>query len=200
MNYTDIHHPAKSVSKKANQIALILSASWLIAISAQFSINLPFSPVPITGQTLVVLLIGALLGKNRGTAAVGLYLAQGAAGLPVFAGGKSGLITLFGPTGGYLIGFTAAAYVVGILMELRYNKSLLYTGFSLLVGNLIIYTFGLFWLAKFVGESQALQLGLFPFLVGDLLKILLAVTILVSSQKIISRYISRDKHSRENFV
>ncbi len=191
MNYTDIHHPVKSVSKKANQIALILSASWLIAISAQFSINLPFSPVPITGQTLVVLLVGALLGKNRGTAAVGLYLAQGAAGLPVFAGGKSGLITLFGPTGGYLIGFTAAAYVVGILMELRYNKSLLYTGFSLLVGNLIIYTFGLFWLAKFVGESQALQLGLFPFLVGDLLKILLGVTILGSSQKIMSRYMSR---------
>ena len=152
---------------------------------------MPFSPVPITGQTLVVLLIGALLGKNRGTAAVGLYLAQGAAGLPVFAGGKSGLITLFGPTGGYLIGFTAAAYVVGILMELRYNKSLLYTGFSLLVGNLIIYTFGLFWLTKFVGESQALQLGLFPFLVGDLLKILLGVTILGSSQKIMSRYMSR---------
>ncbi len=200
MNYTDIHQPIKSVSKKVNQIVLILSASWLIAISAQFSINLPFSPVPITGQTLIVLLIGALLGKNRGTAAVGLYLAQGAAGLPVFAGGKSGLITLFGPTGGYLIGFAAASYVVGILMELRYNKSLLYTGFSLLVGNLIIYTFGLLWLAKFVGESQALQLGLFPFLVGDLLKILLGVTILGSSQKIISRYMSRDKHSRENFV
>ena len=191
MNYTDIRQPVKSVSKKANQILLILSASWLIAISAQFSINLPFSPVPITGQTLIILLIGALLGKNRGAAAVGLYLAQGAAGLPVFAGGKSGLITLFGPTGGYLIGFAAAAYVVGILMELRYNKSLLYTGFSLLVGNLIIYTFGLFWLAKFVGESQALQLGLLPFLAGDLLKILLGVTILGSSQKIMSIYMSR---------
>jgi len=191
MNYTDIRQPVKSVSKKANQILLILSASWLIAISAQFSINLPFSPVPITGQTLIILLIGALLGKNRGAAAVGLYLAQGAAGLPVFAGGKSGLITLFGPTGGYLIGFAAAAYIVGILMELRYGKSLLYTGFSLLVGNLIIYTFGLFWLAKFVGESQALQLGLLPFLAGDLLKILLGVTILGSSQKIMSIYMSR---------
>lgn len=191
MNYTDIRQPVKSVSKKANQILLILSASWLIAISAQFSINLPFSPVPITGQTLIILLIGALLGKNRGTAAVGLYLAQGAAGLPVFAGGKSGLITLFGPTGGYLIGFAAAAYVVGILMELRYGNSLLYMGFSLLVGNLIIYSFGLFWLAKFVGESQALQLGLLPFLAGDLLKILLGVTILGSSQKIMSIYMSR---------
>ena len=191
MNYTDIHHPVKSVSKKANQILLILSASWLIAISAQFSINLPFSPVPITGQTLIILLIGALLGKNRGAAAVGLYLAQGAAGLPVFAGGKSGLITLFGPTGGYLIGFIAAAYVVGILMELRNGKSLLFTGFSLFIGNLIIYTFGLLWLAKFVGESQVLQLGLFPFLVGDILKILLGVTILASSQKIMSRYMSR---------
>jgi biotin transport system substrate-specific component len=191
MDYTNILQPVKSVSKKANQILLILSASWLIAISAQFSINLPFSPVPITGQTLIILLIGALLGKNRGAAAVGLYLAQGAAGLPVFAGGKSGLITLFGPTGGYLIGFIAAAYVVGILMELRNGKSLLFTGFSLFIGNLIIYTFGLLWLAKFVGESQVLQLGLFPFLVGDILKILLGVTILASSQKIMSRYMSR---------
>ena len=192
MNYTDILQPVKSVSKKAKQIALILSASWLIAISALFSINLPFSPVPITGQTLIVLLLGPLLGKNRGAAAVGLYLAQGAAGLPVFAGGKSGLITLLGPTGGYLIGFAAASYVVGILMELRYNKSLLYKGFSLLIGNLIIYTFGLIWLAKFVGESQALQFGLFPFVVGDLLKIFLGVIVLGSSQKIISMYLSRD--------
>ena len=186
MNYIDILQPEKSIPQKARDIAIVISASWLLAISAQFSFNLPFSPVPVTGQTLAVLLIGSLLGKNRGAAAVGLYLLQGAAGLPVFAGGKSGFITLVGPTGGYLIGFIAAAYIVGILAELRYNKSLIYTGFSMLIGTLVIYIFGLFWLVQFVGESSALQLGLFPFLVGDFVKILSGVIVLGGSMKISS--------------
>jgi len=107
MNYIDIIQPQESISKKTTQVVLVLAASWLLAISAQFSFSLPFSPVPITGQTLVVLLLGALLGKNRGTAAVGLYLFQGAIGLPVFAGGKSGFITLAGPTGGYCLLYTS---------------------------------------------------------------------------------------------
>ncbi|MCD4802114.1 MAG: biotin transporter BioY [Anaerolineales bacterium] len=186
MNYIDILQPEKSIPQKARDIAIVISASWLLAISAQFSFNLPFSPVPVTGQTLAVLLIGSLLGKNQGAAAVGLYLLQGAAGLPVFAGGKSGFITLVGPTGGYLIGFIAAAYIVGILAELRYNKSLIYTGFSMLIGTLVIYIFGLFWLVQFVGESSALQLGLFPFLVGDFVKILSGVIVLGGSMKISS--------------
>ncbi len=186
MNYIDILQPENSIPQKARDIAIVISASWLLAISAQFSFNLPFSPVPVTGQTLVVLLIGSLLGKNRGAAAVGLYLLQGAVGLPVFAGGKSGFITLVGPTGGYLIGFIAAAYIVGILAELRYDKSLVYTGFSLFVGSLVIYIFGLFWLVQFVGESSALQLGLFPFLAGDFVKILSGVIVLGGSSKISS--------------
>ena len=186
MNYIDILQPEKSIPQKARDIAIVISASWLLAISAQFSFNLPFSPVPVTGQTLAVLLIGSLLGKNRGAAAVGLYLLQGAAGLPVFAGGKYGFITLVGPTGGYLIGFIAAAYIVGILAELRYDKSLIYTVFSMLIGNLVIYIFGLFWLVQFVRESSALQLGLFPFLVGDFVKILSGVIVLGGSRKISS--------------
>lgn len=186
MNYTDILQPVKSIPQKARDIAIIVSASWLLAISAQFTFNLPFSPVPVTGQTLAVLLIGSLLGKNRGAAAIGLYLLQGAAGLPVFAGGKSGFITLVGPTGGYLIGFIAAAYIVGILTELRYDKSLVYTGFSLLIGSLVIYIFGLFWLVQFVGESSAFQMGLYPFLIGDLAKILSGVIVLGGSRKISS--------------
>lgn len=184
MNYIDIIQPQESISKKTTQVVLVLAASWLLAISAQFSFNLPFSPVPITGQTLVVLLLGALLGKNRGAAAVGLYLFQGAIGLPVFAGGKSGFITLAGPTGGYLVGFIAAAYVVGILMELRYDKSLIYLGFSMLIGNIFIYIFGLFWLVQFVSEAQAFQMGLMPFIVGDILKILVGAIVLGSSVKI----------------
>lgn len=186
MNYTDILQPVKSIPQKARDIAIVVSASWLLAISAQFTISLPFSPVPVTGQTLAVLLIGSLLGKNRGAAAIGLYLLQGAAGLPVFAGGKSGFITLVGPTGGYLIGFIAAAYIVGILTELRYDKSLVYTGFSLLIGSLVIYIFGLFWLVQFVGESSAFQMGLYPFLIGDLAKILSGVIVLGGSRKISS--------------
>ena len=184
MNYTNILQPVKSIPQKTRDIAIVISASWLLAISAQFTFNLPFSLVPVTGQTLVVLLIGSLLGKNRGAAAVGLYLLQGAAGLPVFAGGKSGFITLVGPTGGYLIGFIAAAYIVGILTELRYDKSLVYIGFSMIVGSLVIYIFGLFWLVQFVGESSVLQMGLFPFLAGDFVKILSGVIMLGGSRKI----------------
>jgi len=186
MNYIDILQPEKSIPQKTRDIAIVISASWLLAISAQFSFNLPFSPVPVTGQTLAVLLIGSLLGKNRGAAAVGLYLLQGAVGLPVFAGGKSGFITLVGPTGGYLIGFIAAAYIMGILTELRHDKSLIYTGFSMLTGSLVIYIFGLFWLVQFVGETSALQLGLFPFLIGDFVKILSGVIVLGGSRKISS--------------
>jgi len=186
MNYIDILQPVKSIPQKARDIGIVISASWLLAISAQFTFNLPFSPVPVTGQTLAVLLIGSLLGKDRGAAAVGLYLLQGAVGLPVFAGGKSGFITLVGPTGGYLIGFIAAAYIVGILTELRHDKSLVYIGFSMLVGNLVIYIFGLFWLVQFVGESSALQMGLFPFLTGDFVKILSGVIVLGGSRKISS--------------
>lgn len=186
MNYVDILQSERAISSKAANIIVILLASWLIGVSAQFSIVLPFSPVPITGQTIIILLIGVLLGKARGTAAVGLYILQGAAGLPVFAGGKSGLLTLVGPTGGYLVGFLVAVYVVGILSELRHNNSIIYTVLSLIIGNIIIYAFGLIWLVRFVGEAQALSLGFFPFLVGDILKIFIGVLILTGSQKILS--------------
>jgi len=187
MNYTDILLPQKSVSTRAINIAVVLGTSWLIWISAQISINIPFSPVPITGQTLVILLAGLILGKTRGTASVAAYLVQGAAGLPVFAGGKSGLVTLFGPTGGYLFGFLAAAYIVGLLSELRHKRSLFQAASSLLIGNIIIYFFGLLWLARFVGETRSLELGLYPFLVGDVLKILLGIVIVGGGSLLIER-------------
>ena len=186
MNYVNILQSEKSISSKATNIIVILLASWLIGVSAQFSIVLPFSPIPITGQTIIILLMGVLLGKERGTAAVGLYILQGVAGLPVFAGGKSGLLTLVGPTGGYLVGFLGAVYVVGVLSELRHDNSISYTVFSLIIGNVIIYAFGLIWLVRFVGETQALSLGFFPFLVGDIVKIFIGVLVLTGSQKILS--------------
>ena len=124
MNYTDILHPQNPVNSRFSNIALTLGASWLIALSAQITFQIPFSPVPVTGQTLVVLLCGLLLGKNLAAAAVGSYLLQGAAGLPFFAGGKSGLATLLGPTGGYLFGFLAAlrTFIQGFVDRLRRRR------------------------------------------------------------------------------
>ena len=175
MNYSDILIQERSLPNRVVNIAIIMGTSWIIAISAQITIYLPFSPVPITAQTLAVLLAGLYLGKNLGAASIAAYLAQGAVGLPFFASGKSGLATLFGPTGGYLFGFLAAVYIVGMLSELRYQRSLFQASSTIIVGNVIIYIFGLVWLAQFVGESQVLQLGLYPFLIGDLLKILLGI-------------------------
>lgn len=191
MNYSDILIPERSLPNRIVNTAIILCASWIIAVSAQITILLPFSPVPITAQTLAVLLTGFILGKKLGTASVAAYLAQGAAGLPLFAGGKSGLAALFGPTGGYLFGFLAAVYVVGMLIELKFKRSFYQAIIVLIIGNIVIYAFGLVWLARFVGESQVLQLGLYPFLIGDLLKILLGIVLVGSSSALISR--SRSK-------
>lgn len=188
MNYTDIIHPQRSVPNKVINAVLVIGTSWLIAISAQITINIPFSPVPVTGQTLIVLLAGLILGKNLGTASVTAYLIQGAIGFPFFSGGRSGLATLLGPTGGYLFGFLAAVYFVGLLSELRHKRSPFQAASSLLIGNIIIYIFGLVWLARFVGEGSALQLGLYPFLIGDLLKITLGVLIVGSSSALINRF------------
>lgn len=185
MNITDIQLPKETVSRRVMDLVLVLGSSWLIALSAQYSILVPFSPVPITGQTLVVLIAGLVLGKNRAFGAVGLYLLQGIAGMPFFAGGKSGLAALVGPTGGYLIGFLAAAYTVGMLSELRFKKSPWQITITLIIGNILIYLFGLVWLVQYVGEPQVLRLGFYPFLVGDALKIVLGVAFVWGSSHLI---------------
>ncbi len=156
------------------EIALIVTGSWLIALAAQIAI--PLWPVPITGQTFGVLLVGALLGSKWGAWAVMVYLAQGAMGLPVFAGGTGGPARLLGPTGGYLVGFVAAAFVVGWLSERGWHRRFTTTAISMLIGNLVIYVFGLAWLAAFLGWSgdAVLRAGFLPFVPGDLLKVLLA--------------------------
>ena len=187
MNYSDILIPERSIPNHIANTAIILCASWIIAVSSQIMIQLTFSPIPVTAQTLAVLLTGFVLGKRMGAASIAAYLAQGAAGLPFFAGGKSGLAVLFGPTGGYLFGFLAAVYIVGMLIELRFKRSFLQAIIVFIIGNTIIYAFGLVWLARFVGESQVLQLGLYPFIVGDVLKILLGIVLVGGSSALISR-------------
>jgi biotin transport system substrate-specific component len=149
----------------ARNVAAVLAASLLISVSAWVRIPLPFSPVPVTAQTLAILLVGVILGPRHGSWAVLTYLLQGLVGLPVFAGGASGAAVLLGPTGGYLLGFVAAAYVTGWLHQRGYGA------LALIGGNLVIYLLGVSWLALGVGPTAALSLGFLPFIPGDLIKL-----------------------------
>ena len=157
---------------------LIIGGTILIALSAQIRFLLPFSPVPVTGQTFAVLLVGALFGAKRGAATVLAYLTQGLAGLPVFAGGMSGAAYFAGPTGGYLAGFVIAAYVVGLAADRGWMRNALRVAIAMVAGNLAIYSFGAMWLAAFTGLPQAVAAGVVPFLAGDVLKIAVAMIVL----------------------
>lgn len=160
---------------------VVLAFSALIALSAQVTIPLPFTPVPITGQTFAVLLTGATLGKVRGALSVGSYVGIGALGLPVFA--RSG-----GPaTWGYLAGFVLAAFVVGWLAERGWDKTLWRSIVAMLIGNVVLYIPGLLWLAQYVGPEQAIPLGLLPFLPGDAIKLLMAAAALPACWVIVRR-------------
>jgi biotin transport system substrate-specific component len=165
------------------RLLILAIANLLLIACAQIRIPLPFTPVPITGQTFGVLLTGALLGSRYGTLVVISYVVQGLTGLPVFAGLKGGIAVLFGPTGGYILGFIPAAFVVGWLLEKGWYKNLVLTIIAFALGNVIIYAFGLPWLAFFVGWDKVLQMGLLPFLPGDLLKMILAVLVIRSVSK-----------------
>ena len=186
MVYADLLRPTMRRSALLYDAALVLGASLVIALSAQVAIQLPFSPVPITGQTMAVLLVGALLGSRRGALAVLAYIAEGLAGLPVFAGGAAGLARLFGPTGGYLVGFVAAAFLVGWLAERGWDRRFGTTLAAMTLGNLVIYGVGAVWLAVFVGGlSRAWSLGVLPFLPGDAIKIVLAAVLLPGGWKLL---------------
>ena len=163
-------------------VVLALSAAYLLALSAQVRVALPFSPVPVTGQTLVVLLIGALLGRRRAALSMGGYLAAGALGLPFFAAGALG-----GPTGGYLLGFVAAIYVVAALMARGWGRRPLTLVAALFAGNGMIYLLGLAWLARFVGPRAVLPLGFYPFVVGDLAKMFCAAGIVLAWRQFSTR-------------
>ncbi|MBE9179600.1 biotin transporter BioY [Oculatella sp. LEGE 06141] len=187
--YADVFRPTEGRYLWLYDLLLILGGSLLIGLSAQVAIPLPFSPVPITGQTFAVLLAGALLGSRRGSLCVLTYLAEGLAGLPVFVG-TGGIGHFLGPTGGYLIGFVVAAYAVGQLAERGWDKRFITSLLAMLLGNVVIYTVGLLWLSRFVGAERVLTLGLYPFVIGDLLKIALATGLLPIGWKVLN-----SKHS-----
>jgi len=155
-------------------ILLVTGASLVTALAAQIAIPVPGSPVPITGQTFAVLLSGMLLGPRRAFLAQALYLAEGAAGLPVFAGGAAGLARILGPTGGYLIAFPFAAALTGVLAARGWDRRFVTTLAAMLLGSAVIFAVGLLGLARFVPAPQVLAAGLLPYLPGDLLKATLA--------------------------
>ena len=160
---------------RARHLALILIGTIVIAASAQVSI--PTQPVPFTGQTFGVLLTAGALGFRRGVLATLLYLALGAIGLPIFAEGKHGTEWLFGATGGYLVGFVLASAIVGRLAELGWDRNFLGSIGAMVIGSLAIYAVGVPWLAAvaFKGDlAAAIAAGMTPFLLWDVLKLVLA--------------------------
>jgi biotin transport system substrate-specific component len=185
--------PARSRTgaRVAYNVALAVTGSLLIAGLAQVSIKLPFTPVPITGQTLGVLLVGASFGPILGAATLLLYLVEGAVGLPFFAESKSGLdvLRLSSATGGYLWGFLLAALVVGWLSRQGWDRSIRSSIGAMFIGEVLLYGAGVPWLmaALGVGLEEGLEFGLYPFVIGDTLKLLLAAALLPGAWRLMGR-------------
>lgn len=186
--YADVFRPQKEEKlwSWGYEITLVLAGSLLITLLAKTTIFL--GPVPHTGQTLAVLLIGALYGRKRATATLLTYLLEGAVGLPVFAKG-AGLSVLQGATGGYLVGFVVAAFVVGWFAELGWDRRILTTVAAMLIGNVIIYAFGLPWLKIVLnwGWAETLTKGMWIFLPTDLVKVGIATFLLPLGWKLLNK-------------
>jgi biotin transport system substrate-specific component len=190
---TDAVLPRETVARQA---LLIVGAVAFLALAAQVSWDYPFiqtragEPVPVTGQTFAVLVIGALLGSRLGGTAILAYLAAGVAGLPIFAGWSASYTYFAGPTGGYLLGFVIAAMVVGWFAERGWDRSR-WIVLPMLLGNALIYVPGLLWLHQWqrvVGlEGHTLDLGLWPFVPGDLLKLVAAALALPAAWTLVER-------------
>lgn len=176
--------PNTKVLAAARNVILVLSFTLLTAVSAKLKIEIGI--VPITMQTLAVLLSGALLGSKRGALSQLAYLLMGLAGIPWFSRG-GGIGYIMSPTFGYIVGFVLAAFFIGWLCERELDKQIKTAISAIFLGNVLLYIPGLFWLAKFVGLNKVLAIGLYPFIIGDLLKILLAGLILPLGWKFIKR-------------
>lgn len=166
---------------------LAIAGSALMALSAK--IQVPMWPVPMTMQTFAVLVIAMSFGLRLGGATLLVYLAEGAVGLPVFASG-GGLAYLSGPTGGYLVGFVAAAVLVGWLAEKGWDRNVVRTLIAMALGTFVIFSLGVTWLAIFLGDAdKAIASGLTPFLVGAAVKIALAAAVLPIAWRLLSRHV-----------
>lgn len=166
--------PETAASRALRTTVLVAGGSLLLAAASQLTV--PMWPVPVTAQTFAVLLIGMTFGARLGMLTVLAYLLEGAAGLPFFAGGTFGLAPFVGPTGGYLAGFVLGAGATGWLAQHGWGRNVMSTALAMLIGNATIYIPGLLWLLPFMHYDMraTLAAGLFPFMLGDLAKLLLA--------------------------
>jgi biotin transport system substrate-specific component len=166
---------------------LVIAASLVTAAAAQVEIRLPWTPVPITGQTFAVLLSGIVLGARRAFLGQCLYLLEGACGLPFFAGGAAGVAKLLGPTGGYLIAFPFAAAMTGAFAEHAFDRSPWRMFLIMLAGSAVVFGLGLGQLSRFVPAETLLASGLLPFIPGDLIKAALAAAVFPATWKWVER-------------
>jgi biotin transport system substrate-specific component len=184
-----LHTPPAAIRSPAERIAqglaFALGGSLLLVVSAK--VQVPFYPVPLTLQTLVVLLLGAMLGARLAAASVALYLMEGLAGLPVFAGALAGPVYMAGPTGGFLVGFLAAAALTGFAADQRWDRTWVRLLASLSFGHVVVFAFGFLWLAELVGVQKAFAGGVAPFALATVVKTLLAVALVGAGRSALER-------------
>ena len=173
---------------RTRSVSLVFGFSLLVALSAQIVVPIGPDP-PITAQTFAVLLTGALLGSRLGAAAIIVYLAEGAIGLPFFSAGRGGIAHLLGPTGGYLVAFPAAAFITGAFAEHGWDKRFLTAAAAMAIGSVIIMLSGWAWFSLVTNTSMAVsfQTSVLRFIPGDIIKILLASALLPTGWKLLRR-------------
>ena len=176
------------VNSKTIDFIIILFSSLFIGLLAQFSLSLPLNPIPITGQTIGVVLVGSVLGSKRGVLSILCYLILGAFGVPVFAQMKYGIDVLVGPTAGYLWAFLCSAYIIGVLNEKGYMEKPLSIFISCLISTLVILIIGMIYLSTIKGFSGALLIGFYPFIIGAITKSLISAMIIFTVKNLDSFY------------
>jgi biotin transport system substrate-specific component len=187
--------PAGISRSLAGSIVLVALGALVVALASQVRIPLGFTPVPISGGTFGVIVVGASLGAVRGGLALALYLLIGLVGMPVFTGGNSGVSYFLGATGGYLVGFVVAAALLGYLAERRVDRHVRTALPGIVLSSIVIYVFGVTGLMLAVGADlpRALELGVVPFLFGDAVKIGLAATLLPAAWALVGRIDTRSR-------
>ena len=177
-------------------VSVVIAFSLFNALAAQFTLNI--GPIPITGQSFAVTLTGALLGSRLGAMALVAYLVEGFSGLPFFANGMGGIGVLFGPTAGYLISFPAAAFVTGAFSEHGWDRKFLPAAAAMVIGSAVILLFGWAWLVALKASPlQAFMVGVVPFLLGDVVKVVLAAAVLPTGWAILKSKASQGSKKEE---
>ena len=181
--------PEEGAGRLAALAGFAILGTLVLWVSAKVSV--PFWPVPMNLQTMAVAGLAALYGSRLGALTVALYIAEGAAGLPVFTGTPQqgiGIAYLMGPTGGYLLGMPLAAWLIGWLAERGFARSVLSLFAAMLAGDVIVFALGLAWLGSVIGwDKPVLAYGLYPFLLGDLVKLALAACIVMAAGRLVRR-------------